>query len=42
MQEFMSFMAVQTETEMVVDRSGTNDLLKITFNIRWGAMAGQS
>lgn len=34
MQEFGAFLSIQTETEMVVDRSASNDLLKITFNMR--------
>jgi hypothetical protein len=26
---------VQTVSELVVDRSASNELLKVTFNIRW-------
>jgi hypothetical protein len=33
-QEFGSFLKVQTQTELVVDRSPPSELLKITFNVR--------
>lgn len=35
LQELSSFLRVQTVTEMVVDRTASNELLKVTFNIRW-------
>jgi hypothetical protein len=35
-QEFAAFLRVQTVSELVVDRTASNELLKITFNMRWG------
>jgi hypothetical protein len=39
-QEFAAFLRVQTASELVVDRSASNELLKVTFNIRWGSGGG--
>lgn len=36
LQELSSFLSTKTSTELVVDRSAQSDLLKISFNIRWG------
>jgi hypothetical protein len=33
-QELAAFLRVQTVSELVVDRSTSNELLKVTFNIR--------
>lgn len=38
-QELSAFMRVQTVSEMVVDRSDSSELLKVTFNIRWARAA---
>jgi hypothetical protein len=35
-QEFVSFMQTKTTTELIVDQSAQNELLKVTFNIRCG------
>lgn len=34
LQEFYSFLSTSTTSQLVVDRSSPNDLLKINFNIR--------
>ncbi len=34
MQEFLAFMSSSTATQLVVDRSSANELLKINFNVR--------
>ncbi len=36
LQELMSFMSVSSTTQLVVDRSPQNELLKVNFNIRCG------
>jgi hypothetical protein len=33
-QELLSFMQTKTTTELIVDQSAANELLKVTFNIR--------
>jgi hypothetical protein len=40
-QELSSFLSVRTTTELVVDRSAQNELLKVTFNVRYAAIAAQ-
>ncbi|GBF88062.1 disulfide-isomerase [Raphidocelis subcapitata] len=37
--EFAAFLRVQTVSELVVDRSASNELLKITFNISFPALS---
>lgn len=39
LQELMSFLSTTTSTQLVVDRSPQNELLKLNFNIR--SVAGQ-
>ena len=31
----MAFMSTTTSTQLIVDRSSANELLKINFNVRW-------
>ena len=38
MQEFSSFMALKTDTKVIVDRSPMNDLLRINFNMTFTKM----
>jgi hypothetical protein len=40
-QELSSFLSVRTTTELVVDRSAQNELLKVTFNVRCAAVTVQ-
>ena len=38
-QEFSSFMALETKTELVVDRSAHGELLRINFNLSFPALS---
>jgi hypothetical protein len=40
-QELSSFLSLRTTTELVVDRSAQNELLKVTFNVRCAAVTVQ-
>jgi hypothetical protein len=39
MQEFSSFISVNPHTQLIVDRSSSNELLKINFNISLPALS---
>jgi hypothetical protein len=38
MQEFASFMALKTETNVIIDQSPMNDLLRINFDMSFTKM----
>lgn len=38
LQELYAFLTTQTVSQLIVDRSSPNELLKINFNIRYGGL----